>query len=98
MRSVGAMGLTALVNAGSEAALGAPGQPAALDDVAIDAALGASEAAAALKLAGDRALPGKLRAAAALEGALASCDVVGGTAPGRVATALAAAKARLEIR
>jgi argininosuccinate lyase len=70
----------------------------ALDDVAIDAALGASEDAAALKLAGDRALPGRLRAAAALEGALASCDVVGGTAPGRVATALAAAKARLEIR
>jgi len=70
----------------------------ALDDATICAALGASEDAAAFKLAGDAALPEKLRAAAALDGALASCDVVGGTAPGRVATALAAAKARLGVR
>ena len=37
----------------------------------------------------------QLRAAASLDGALASCDVVGGTAPTRVAAALEAARARL---
>jgi hypothetical protein len=58
----------------------------------------------ALAAAGDdqaRALaeaPGigdELRAAAAIDAALDSCDVVGGTAPGRVAGALAAARERL---
>ena len=67
----------------------------ALDDATIAAALAASDDSVALKLADDAALPGKLRMAAALDGALASCDVVGGTAPRRVAAALAAAKARL---
>jgi len=42
-------------------------------------------------------MPGDLRGAAALEGALASCDVIGGTAPRRVAAAMAAARARLEL-
>jgi hypothetical protein len=37
----------------------------------------------------------QLRAAATIEGSLASADVIGGTAPARVASALAAAKARL---
>ena len=55
------------------------------------------KSAVALKLADDAALPGKLRMAAALDWALASCDVVGGTAPRRVAVALAAAKARLGV-
>jgi argininosuccinate lyase len=67
----------------------------ALDDATIAVALAASDDVVALKLADDAALPGKLRTAAALDGALASCDVVGGTAPRRVAAALAATKARL---
>ena len=46
-------------------------------------------------LAGDAALPAELRAASTVEAALASCDVIGGTAPGRVAAALAAARDRL---
>ena len=37
----------------------------------------------------------EIRAAASVEGALETCDVVGGTAPRRVAEALAAARARL---
>jgi hypothetical protein len=37
-----------------------------------------------------------LRAAATIEGSLAAADVTGGTAPPRVAEALAAARARLE--
>jgi argininosuccinate lyase len=67
----------------------------ALDDVTISAALASSEDSTAVAIAGDRDLPAELRAAAALEGALASCDVVGGTAPRRVAAALAAARSRL---
>jgi hypothetical protein len=50
----------------------------------------------AATLAEDPATPPTLRAAADLDGALASCDVVGGTAPARVRAALAAARARLE--
>jgi argininosuccinate lyase len=61
----------------------------------IAAALAESRDTTALGLAGDPALPGELRAAATLGSALASCDVVGGTAPGRVAAALAAARERL---
>jgi argininosuccinate lyase len=68
----------------------------ALDDATIAAALATSDDSVALTILGDSALPGELRAAAALEGALASCDVLGGTAPRRVAAALATAKARLE--
>ena len=69
----------------------------ALAEATIVAALGASDDPAALKIAGDASLPGKLRVAAALDGALASCDVIGGTAPRRVAEAMAAAKARLGL-
>ena len=69
----------------------------ALDDATIAAALTASYDSVALTIMGDTALPGELRAAAGLEGALASCDVTGGTAPRRVAAALAAAKARLGV-
>ncbi len=68
-----------------------------LPDATIAAALAGSEDSVAVTIMGDAALPGELRAAAALEGALASCDVVGGTAPRRVAAALAAAKERLGI-
>ena len=69
----------------------------ALDDATMMAALAAANDSIALALTGDAELPGQLRSAAALDGALASCDVIGGTAPARVAAALAAAKARLEI-
>jgi argininosuccinate lyase len=67
----------------------------ALGDATIAAAVATSDDSVAVTLVGDAALPGELRAAAALDGALASCDVIGGTAPRRVAAALAAAKARL---
>ena len=67
----------------------------ALDEATIGAALAASPDSVAVALVGDAAVSGELRTAAGLEGALASCDVIGGTAPGRVAAALAAAKARL---
>ena len=43
----------------------------------------------------DKAMLAALRAAASIEGSLAAADVIGGTAPGRVAEALAAAKERL---
>jgi argininosuccinate lyase len=58
-------------------------------------AIGASADARAAELAVDPALGDELRAAASLDGALASCDVVGGTAPGRVSAALVAARERL---
>jgi len=48
------------------------------------------------RLADERTLPDALRTAAGLEGALASCDVVGGTAPDRVADALRGARERLD--
>ena len=67
-----------------------------LDDGLIVAALAESRDSSVMGLAGDPALPGELRQAATLDAALASCDVVGGTAPRRVAAALAAARARLD--
>ena len=68
-----------------------------MDDTSIAAALAASDDSIALALIGDATVPGELRAAAGLEGAMAGCDVIGGTAPRRVASALAAAKARLGV-
>jgi argininosuccinate lyase len=67
-----------------------------LPDQTISAALGGSDDPAAQRLAGDAAVAESLRAAASVEAAIASCDVVGGTAPGRVAAALAAARSRLD--
>ena len=67
----------------------------ALDDATLAAALAGSEDTVAQALVGDAEIPGQLRAAAGLDGALASCDVIGGTAPRRVEAALEAAKARL---
>jgi argininosuccinate lyase len=65
-----------------------------LDDAAFNGALAAAgEPAAAL--ADDPGTPAILRAAAAVEAALASCDVIGGTAPARVTGAIAAARLRL---
>jgi argininosuccinate lyase len=67
----------------------------ALDDATIVAALGESDDETCRGLAADPGVPAAVRAAAGIEGAMASCDVIGGTAPGRVAAALAAARARL---
>ncbi len=65
-------------------------------DSMIGLALGASGDAGAAALAVDEGIGDHLRAAASVDGALATCDVIGGTAPVRVAAALAAARARLD--
>lgn len=67
----------------------------ALPDETVRGALAAAGDPACAALAGDVRLPASLRAAATVEAALASCDVIGGTAPARVASALAAARERL---
>ena len=67
----------------------------ALPDEAFRAALDGSDDPVARKLAREKGIATLLRAAATVEGSLASADVIGGTAPVRVASALAAAKARL---
>ena len=69
---------------------------AGLPDEAFRAALDGSDDPVARTLAHERGLAAVLRAAATIEGSLAVADVTGGTAPDRVAAALAAAKARLE--
>jgi argininosuccinate lyase len=72
-----------------------------LDDVPdpmIGLALGAAGDPSAQALASDETIGEVVRGAAAVDGALASCDVIGGTAPTRVADALAAARRRLEER
>jgi argininosuccinate lyase len=68
----------------------------AIPDSMLGLALGASGDAAAADLAAAPGIGDEIRAAASLDGALASCDVVGGTAPTRVAAALEAARARLD--
>jgi argininosuccinate lyase len=68
-----------------------------LDDATIGSALVAANDPTALALSGEAGIAAQLRSAAALDGALAGCDVVGGTAPVRVAKALADAKARLGL-
>jgi argininosuccinate lyase len=68
----------------------------ALDDATVRAALGASEDRTAASLAGDQGIGTVVREAASIDGALAACDVVGGTAPKRVAGSLAAARERLD--
>src|SRR4051794_11076758 len=67
----------------------------AVTDAMITSALRGSGDAVAVALAGDAGIGDALRDAASIDGAHASCDVVGGTAPGRVAAALAAARERL---
>jgi hypothetical protein len=57
--------------------------------------LGASGDETARRLVDEEGIGDAIRAAASVEGAVASCNVVGGTAPARVAAALAAARARL---
>ena len=67
----------------------------ASDSVWTDALASAGGATAA-QLASDESISPALRAASTLEAALGRPDVVGGTAPRRVAAALAAARRRLE--
>jgi argininosuccinate lyase len=81
----------ALVARAEEAGLGL----AAASDSTIEDALASSDDPVASDLAGDATVAEGLRLAASIDAALATCDVVGGTAPSRVAAALAAVKARL---
>jgi argininosuccinate lyase len=67
----------------------------AVPDHMIGLALGAAGDATAQALASDETIGEVVRGAASVDGALASCDVIGGTAPTRVAEALAAARRRL---
>jgi len=69
----------------------------ALDDAAISGALAASDDSVAASLGADATVAAYVRTAAGLDGAMAGCDVIGGTAPGRVAAALAAARERLGV-
>jgi argininosuccinate lyase len=66
-----------------------------IPDAMIGVALAAAGDETARNLAQDPGVGESLRAAAAIDGALASCDVIGGTAPTRVVAALAAARERL---
>jgi hypothetical protein len=68
---------------------------ASLTDEAYRAALDGSDDPTARALARERGIFAALRSAASVDGSLAAADVVGGTAPARVAEALAAARARL---
>ena len=70
----------------------------AVPDAMIGMALGAAGDAASAALAEDETIGDALRGAASIDGALASCDVIGGTAPTRVAAALRAARARLDAK
>jgi argininosuccinate lyase len=69
---------------------------AGLQDDAIADALRASDDPTARALADEPDIATAVRAAASIEGSLAAADVTGGTAPNRVAAALAAARARLD--
>jgi argininosuccinate lyase len=68
-----------------------------VSDAMVATALGASDDEQAQALALDDAVPELLRAAATVDGALARCDVIGGTAPARVHAELAAHEGRLGI-
>ena len=63
------------------------GSTRSTDDASPPRSAGAATRRAAL--ADEPGIGDVLRAAASIDGALASCDVIGGTAPGRVAAALA---------
>jgi argininosuccinate lyase len=67
-----------------------------LDDGMIAAALAASDDPVARELARNPSIGATVRAAADIDAALASCDVIGGTAPDRVHAALRAARARID--
>ena len=80
-----------LVAQAEEAGLGLDEIPEAM----VGLALGASGDAGAQTLVSEAGIAEHLRAAASLDGALATCDVIGGTAPARVVEALAHARRRL---
>jgi len=68
-----------------------------IPDGMVEQAIGASDdPTAARPCHQSLGLGDELRSAASIDGALASCDVIGGTAPHRVGAALAAARARLD--
>jgi argininosuccinate lyase len=67
----------------------------AVPDSMIGLALGAAGDDTARGLAAEAGISDEIRRAASVEGAVETCDVVGGTAPRRVTEALAAARARL---
>jgi len=60
------------------------------------AGAGAGSPAALVRVSFPAPAPASAAPAASLDGALASCDVIGGTAPARVMSALAAARSRLD--
>jgi argininosuccinate lyase len=66
-----------------------------LPDGAFAEGLAASDDPAARALAGEASIGAELRAAASVEAAVDGADVIGGTAPGRVQAAMAAARERL---
>jgi argininosuccinate lyase len=68
-----------------------------LDDGTFVAALSNSDDAIARSVVAHADIAAEVRSAAGLAGAMAGCDVVGGTAPRRVAAALDAAKVRLGL-
>ena len=80
-----------LVAQAEEAGLGLD----AIPDGMVGMALAAAGDETARGLAAEEGIGDVLRAAASIDGALASCDVIGGTAPHRVARALEAARSRL---
>jgi argininosuccinate lyase len=67
----------------------------AVPDSMVGQALAAADDETARGLAAHPSIGEELRGAASIDAALTSCDVIGGTAPNRVAAALAAARARL---
>jgi argininosuccinate lyase len=82
-----------LVAAAEAAGVGLDG----VDDTVVRASLRAAEDPIAEGLAEDAGIGADLRRAASVEGALARFDVIGGSAPGRVAGELAATEARLGL-
>ncbi len=77
-----------LVAQAEEAAVGLD----AIPDGMVGMALAAAGDETARSLASEAGIGDAIRAAAGIDGALESCDVIGGTAPRRVAAALAAAR------
>jgi argininosuccinate lyase len=67
----------------------------AVPDTSIERALRAADDVTAVALAAEPGIGEEIRRAASVEGAIETCDVVGGTAPKRVAQALADARERL---
>jgi argininosuccinate lyase len=68
----------------------------AVPDAMVAEALSATDDPGATALASEPGIGDAIRAAASLDGALASCDVIGGTAPNRVAAALREVRTRLD--